>query len=1012
MKKINILHISDIHARTDRELELDIRTKALIRDIEHLKVEPDIIIVSGDLAYSGRPEEFELADKIFSKLSRGLNISAKNFMFCMGNHDIDRSKIDTMAEAGLISKISDTNLASEAFDHTSWTMPRQQNYLNYLNTRGIDTTSPSYSRVFEVSDFKVGISSFNSSWRCSGDTDKNNLFLTDPQVHALHEEIKDAELKIAIMHHPMDWYHATEQTHVQPDLYRRYDFVLTGHLHSPESSYQITPNNESLIFTVPAFFDGAISGIHDGYNFYTVDPIERSVACHHRKFIREREDFDRHVEHAKDGQSQLPLPQQAIPTLAPLHVVKKMNEAVTSLELSVREELKIAQKLDNPIIVNPPFKEVTWKREGKSENHVNDPYHNASETSSIIYGEPDSGTTIFLKELCSKVNAVRNERYALYFESQEVAGVKKPEQLLRFINNRVDEEIGESKNEVQLTIAIDNLNSSNSDFIGRFLSLAAEQKWHIVLCVKNDMLFDAIGPELSLKGIAFLRLSQWGPSRLKEFATRYLEALGKTVDVDAAIEFLENCLANSDIPVTPFLVAVYLRVFCELGNELSGLNFIRLLEKMEETGLDQAEGESAYSIYNLRLILQKLAILCYERSSLSVDKNELESIIIEFFDKKLLDSNPNKFISHLCQSGIVCEKDNYIEFTCYVFYNFYLAQSLEKGFLILKDNLTDLDSALRLGDALSYFSGRQREDQFIATQLLRYIEKEYPIENAVTVTHLEEHIKHLLEPRKNADERDDIASKAVKRRKDLKAADKDFEERRAEHREVSESLMGYKTPSTDIEKIIRHVLALRSLYNVVRNAEHIDGPDKLVILSKVIDHHVHCNMSLITLHAKALASEELHSLSAYLITLGGSSFLTEHLGAESLKRAILKLLETETDPLKRFLLISLYADLRLPNYIKMFESFITEATNVCLIEMSYAKANDLLIKYEQEKLPTQLIGLFNTAFDKRQSLTSKLTTISYSQKDIKPKDTLQARDAALNHAKKMHFRYRELKKMQ
>ncbi|MGR9046701.1 MAG: hypothetical protein ACU83N_15550 [Gammaproteobacteria bacterium] len=249
----------------------------------------------------------------------------------------------------------------------------------------------------------------------------------------------------------------------------------------------------------------------------------------------------------------------------------------------------------------------------------------------------------------------------------------------------------------------------------------------VVMCVKNDVLFNALGPRLSTAGITFLQMRYWGPSRLREFAKHYLSATQKSVDVDGAIHFLKNCLANTDVPVTPLLVAMYLRTFCELGTELTGLNFIRLLEKMEEANLDQASANTPYSIYNLRIILRKLAVECYQAGEISILTNKLLEVIETYFKDRYLEVDAQRLIRKLTDSGFVTDSGNRIGFSCFVFFSFYLAQALEQSEVELEAQFQTLDSALRLGDALSFYAGRQRDDESIVRRFLDNIEQEYPL---------------------------------------------------------------------------------------------------------------------------------------------------------------------------------------------------------------------------------------------------------------------------------------------
>lgn len=93
-----ILHLSDIHFRkhevkTAQDPNFHLRNE-LVRDIvaqcRHLGP-PDIIIVSGDVAFAGDPDEFAFATEWLRKLCDECSGSLETVFVCPGNHDVVRS---------------------------------------------------------------------------------------------------------------------------------------------------------------------------------------------------------------------------------------------------------------------------------------------------------------------------------------------------------------------------------------------------------------------------------------------------------------------------------------------------------------------------------------------------------------------------------------------------------------------------------------------------------------------------------------------------------------------------------------------------------------------------------------------------------------------------------------------------------------------------------------------------------------------------------------------------------
>jgi DNA repair exonuclease SbcCD nuclease subunit len=70
--------------------------QALLKSVESTCSSPDnnitFILVTGDLAFSGKSEEYELAHEFLNELSRASQVSLDQILAVPGNHDCDRQK--------------------------------------------------------------------------------------------------------------------------------------------------------------------------------------------------------------------------------------------------------------------------------------------------------------------------------------------------------------------------------------------------------------------------------------------------------------------------------------------------------------------------------------------------------------------------------------------------------------------------------------------------------------------------------------------------------------------------------------------------------------------------------------------------------------------------------------------------------------------------------------------------------------------------------------------------------
>ncbi len=96
---LRLLHLSDLHFGAHSRLAGQDHAKAgksfhraLVDAEPSIKTEHrvDVVVVTGDLAEVGNPDEFKLAHEFLRALAGELGLEHRRFVFCPGNHDISR----------------------------------------------------------------------------------------------------------------------------------------------------------------------------------------------------------------------------------------------------------------------------------------------------------------------------------------------------------------------------------------------------------------------------------------------------------------------------------------------------------------------------------------------------------------------------------------------------------------------------------------------------------------------------------------------------------------------------------------------------------------------------------------------------------------------------------------------------------------------------------------------------------------------------------------------------------
>jgi len=252
------LHLSDWH-QGNREFDRQVVGDALIEDLERrATISPDLakidfIVFSGDVAHSGKPEEYQAAKvEFFDRLLRATGLAPEQLFIVPGNHDLNRDEFELLPPALLKPLESDTEVQK-------WIIEDRQRGLvlqpfNSFTKFVIDYTkqkNPDFANIrrLDVDGKKIALLGLNSAWMCARHTDikgevddEGYVLVGEPQIHQPVKDISDADIKIAILHHPFEWLNEFDRRHIKERLINECDFILNGHQHTPDAR-QISRNN-------------------------------------------------------------------------------------------------------------------------------------------------------------------------------------------------------------------------------------------------------------------------------------------------------------------------------------------------------------------------------------------------------------------------------------------------------------------------------------------------------------------------------------------------------------------------------------------------------------------------------------------------------------------------------------------------------------------------------------------------------------------------------------------------
>lgn len=261
---LTLLHLSDLHFGQDRgvgnvHFDQKLVTAAILQDVAALRklgMQPNCVLITGDIAFSGRAAEYALARTWLENLAKTMGIGREHFFLVPGNHDVDRAKAygsktkDRRLLEGLRkdpSGLSDflTEKELEDFEDLFW--PKLQAYADFSAAFGGSFISPKRPFAIEKLEwagrpaYLLGLNTCLLSF--DGSDSPTNLALGVGQLQRAFEQIPLEALTLVLLHHPPDWLADGGAKRPSGDikiehclntfLQGRPHLLFSGHVHEP-----------------------------------------------------------------------------------------------------------------------------------------------------------------------------------------------------------------------------------------------------------------------------------------------------------------------------------------------------------------------------------------------------------------------------------------------------------------------------------------------------------------------------------------------------------------------------------------------------------------------------------------------------------------------------------------------------------------------------------------------------------------------------------------------------------
>tara|TARA_R110000764_G_scaffold238954_2_gene337062 strand:- start:271 stop:3390 length:3120 start_codon:yes stop_codon:yes gene_type:complete len=747
---IRIIHISDFHLEKEEpSLTQNEILNALLLDIKAFIDDEIIIIFSGDLVdksglnFKNKEERFKSFRTILlDRINDDYPSTVGRIFIVPGNHDFDRSQIDEFSGIPFRNNlVENPHIVASYVDKTKkdnkniegllkYKEFEKDFYSTYFNDSNWNWSQFDNSFIIKNNSTSIGVSCFNSSWLCYEDENIEKLFISDVQVESSLSFIKDTEIKIAVMHHPFEFYHKDDFDKIKSLLYNNYHMVFVGHTHKLESK-QIDDLDGNLFLSVGKSISGLKTKNTDYINGYSVIDYFKNdkIIVRYKKYISNTTSFVINTDIGNDEG----IKEFQIPKTAELKVYNESKSIIDTiktdyfprlnddliLNISQSNKSKLSEIFVEPIIGNLPESNLNEQRDVeyftstdliKQGNNI------------LLFGAKETGKTILLDKLLIDLteNYAGGQRLPVLIKFGEI-GNKSILQKVRDFILKSTEETRIFLDEIGVTLLIDNIDfDDDHKYPLRELKIFIDEYPKTRIIATHSHIDEATIPLKIIEEFSHYQedfvtyyLHFFKSKQIKGLISNWISTTD--LDVHQNIEKLLKGFNELGLPKTPLAVTLFLWIINK--QQKKPINNAVLVELFVDNLLEKSDIKNIYfetfdfdDKQRLLAFISKF-MLDNGNRDLSYGVNEFELLKeIEGYLKLKMDINPAKLFNYFIDRGILTRcNGNSVRFKTAFFFSYFLAKymSFDKEF---KKYVFQDKNYLDYLSEIDFYSGLNRED--------------------------------------------------------------------------------------------------------------------------------------------------------------------------------------------------------------------------------------------------------------------------------------------------------------
>lgn len=761
---LRVVHLSDIHFAMKDQFEIKhFIINPLLDDLKtfHERIKIDLIILSGDLIDKGGVGSDPLVafmtfeELVIDSLAEGLQIRKDQIFFAPGNHDMIRDQDTYLEELGLQSYLQSVEaingfMKKEEDSGIKRTKQFKDFEASYYNSFP-DKLLSKYQSCFKVNvgQQHIGITCFNSSWRSyKSEEDKGRLILGQYQILKAADFNKDCTTKIAVMHHPFDWFLPLEEYN-EPFIRQDFDILLTGHVHYPSAWSKTDLYGNLLVSVAPSNWIYGARKVESNYtNGYTIidydDFIGQAVVTHRRYSYLKRE----YVSNTDIGDDRGTVVYNFTPPIEmqkqnrELSIVRSINEIycpiVNERLLSYNTDTSAPKELERIFVFPRIVTKIEFDAEKQEEvvERIEDLCGNNNNL--IIFGTKESGKTALMDRLLLEFtgNFQKHHRIPVEIDFNEIGN--RIETLISQYLSIGILEIDTFLDNSEIVLLIDNLSfdTGNEYSLQKITALLNKHPKVKIIATCNQRTTGESPIELfkfpSFASMQLSHISDFRTKEIKELISKWFST-NKKHTTKPQVNKILNTFMSLNLPRTPLALSMFLWII-EQQENYKPINNAAMLDNYIERLFKKSSKNQVYSeefdYQNKQRLLADIAriMLISKNENYCLTYSELVQFVINYFNDRKFEFDAEKIINHFLLVGIlIVEKHNSqkcIRFRFNCFFQYYLTKKMEYDPNFRHDVLRE-ENYLKFVDEIDYFTGLKRDQSEILKTLVDRMNNEF-----------------------------------------------------------------------------------------------------------------------------------------------------------------------------------------------------------------------------------------------------------------------------------------------